>query len=358
MTGFERRPVSRWTAWVTLAILAMLLGGCGTLGYYWQSAQGQMGLLWRAESIERVLADPQTPPRLAAQLRQVGEMRRFAVEHLALPDQGAYRDYVDVGREALVWTVVATGPLSLEPKQWCFLVVGCASYRGYFRRADAETYADGLRAQGLDVAIQRVPAYSTLGWFDDPVPSTVVYWPDFQLAGLLFHELAHQRLYLPGDSSFNEAYATVVERNGVELWLRQVDDDELEQRYRQSQVRETGFLQLLADTRQRLSALYAGPRPDDEKLAAKAEALAELKRAYVSLKADWQGYAGYDRWFDRPLNNAHLAAIATYEDLVPALQRLFVESGSDFARFHAAAEALTELSPQARHAELQRLAEN
>lgn len=334
----------------------LLLGGCTTLGYYAQSVRGQVDILCRAEPIERLLADPATDPLLAGRLRRVGELRRFAAERLALPADGSYRDYVDVGREALVWTVVATEEFSLAPREWCFPIVGCASYRGYFRRADAERYAERLRDSGLDVAIERVPAYSTLGWFDDPVPSTVIAWPEDRLAGLIFHELAHQRLYLPGDSSFNEAYATVVEEQGVERWLKLRAGAGIEGAYRVRQAREAEFLALLAEARSRLQSLYAGPASVTGKRAAKAAIFADLQAAYLELKSAWHGYSGYDRWFDRSLNNAHLAAVATYCDRVPALHRLFVESQGDFARFHAAAAALAELSAAERNRQLDLLA--
>ena len=353
MTGFK----AGGRAGVRLLALlgAGLLGGCTTLGYYAQSVRGQMDLLCRAEPIERLLTDPATAPDLARQLRKVGALRSFAAEHLALPGDGSYRDYVEVDREALVWAVVATGEFSLEPREWCFPVVGCASYRGYFRRATAERYAGGLRDQGLDVAVEPVPAYSTLGWFDDPVPSTVIHWADDRLAGLIFHELAHQRLYLPGDTAFNEAYATVVEEQGVARWLALRPDAEVEHAYRLRRERERRFLDLLESARARLRTLYRGPAPAAAKRSAKAEVFARLRADYAALKARWGNYPGYEWWFARPLNNAHLAAVATYHRRVPALRRLFAESQADFGRFHAAAEALAGLPAARRERELDRL---
>lgn len=347
---------SRAASLAVLAVGALLLGGCTTLGYYAQSVRGQLGLLYRAEPIDRLLADPNTPPPLAGRLQRVGDMLEFAAGELELPHGGSYRDYVDVGSEALVWTVVATEAFSLEPRQWCFPVIGCTSYRGYFGRGDAQRYAGRLRDEGLDVAVERVPAYSTLGWFDDPLPSTVIDWPEYQLAGLIFHELAHQRLYLAGDSAFNEGYATLVEEEGVERWLARHGDPGARRRYRASQARQADFLALLAATRTRLQSLYAGPGGAAEKRAAKAAVLDGLRADYRQVRRCWDGYAGYDEWFDRPLNNAHLAAIATYRDRVPAFERLLHEVQGDLGRFHAAAEALAALPAATRERELDRLA--
>ncbi len=355
MTACSGTAVARQAGSVLLLLATLLLGGCGTFDYYAQSVRGQVELLCRAEPIDRLLARADTSPDLSRRLRRVDEIRVFAVEQLALPDNGSYRDYVDVGRDALVWSVVATEEFSLTPREWCYPVIGCASYRGYFRRASAERYAERLRGGGLDVAIGRVPAYSTLGWFDDPVPSTVIAWPEHDLAGLLFHELAHQRLYLAGDTAFNEAYATVVEEQGIERWLRAEGDSGAEQRYRASQARQVEFLALLAGTRARLRELFEGDEPVALKRAAKAGIFADLQARYVELKSRWGGYAGYDTWFDRPLNNAHLASVATYRDRVPALQVLFDQVGGDFARFHAAAAALAALPQGERQQALREL---
>ena len=322
-------------------VLAVLLGGCSTPAYYLQAVNGQLAVWADTRPIDEVLADPATPAPVAALLGEVPAMLRFAERELGLPATGSFEAFADVGREAMVWSVVATPVDGLQPLTWCYPVIGCASYRGYFRRSDADAFAAQLAAQGWDVAVDPAPAYSTLGWFDDPLPSTVVGWPAGRVAGLVFHELAHERLYLAGDSAFNEGYATVVETEGVDRWL-QAHGSAGERRLQpQRRQRKREFLQLLRGARDQLAAIYADPALSAERrLADKAAVFAGLRRDYASLRAGWGGYRGYDHWFERPLNNARLASIGTYHDLVPAFRQLLREHGGDMVRYHAAADAL------------------
>jgi len=319
------------------------VSGCGSLAYYAQSVRGQLGVMAATRPVEDVLDDPTTPSDVRERLAQLDRLRRFAVKQLWLPDSGSYRSYADLRREAMVWSVFAAPFDSLEPKTWCYPFVGCANYRGYFRRADAEAFAEGLAAQGLDTAVEPVPAYSTLGWFSDPLPSTVVHWPLPDMAGLIFHELAHERLYLAGDSAFNEAYASVVERAGVARWLQHFGTPRARRDHTLRQGYRKDFLALLAHTRKRLETLYAERTEAARVKARKRAILQRMGDEYVELKERWGGFAGYDRWFARPLNNAHLISVSTYNAWVPAFEQLLHEVDSDMRAFHRACERLADV---------------
>jgi len=303
--------------------------------------------------VEEVVADPQTPDTVRGQLQALPLLRRFAVEELALPETDSYRLYADVKREALVWNVVAAPVDSLTPREWCYPVLGCAAYRGYFHEQAALDFAAGLAAEGWDVAVEPVPAYSTLGWFSDPLPSTIIAWPLPDIAGLLFHELAHEALYVKGDSAFNEAYATLVEKEGVRRWLRKHGNPRQRSQHRLKEQRQRAFLKLLAQTRQRLSELYARDAERRELLLHKRAILDQLGEEYVKLKRGWEGYAGYDRWMQRPLNNAHLAGINLYQALVPAFGQILLQAEGDMAAFHTACAEIAALPATERTAVMQ-----
>lgn len=339
-----------------LLIAAALGGGCSTVAYYGQAVHGQLGVMAASRPIDEVLADGDTLAAVQTRLARLPELRRFAVGELGLADSRSYRSYADLGREAMVWSIVATPVDAFEPRQWCYPVLGCASYRGYFERASAQQYADELAAAGWDVAVEPVPAYSTLGWFADPLPSTVIQWPLADIAALLFHELAHETLYLQGDSAFNEAYATLIEREGVRRWLARHGSDEQRQSHARRVARRGDFLGLLRRTRGRLADLYAADLPRSETLQRKQALFAELGSEYAAQKAAWDGYSGYDRWFGRPLNNAHLASVGTYNALVPAFRQLLFSVGGDMRRFHVACRELAELPPAQRAQRLEALA--
>lgn len=339
-----------------LLLLLALLQGCSSLGYYSQSVSGHLQLMGQRQPIAQLVRDPQTPPGLKQKLQQIEAMRTFATSQLGLPDNDSYRSYAALEREAVVWSVVATPAYSMEPKQWCHLFVGCTSYRGYFSRSRAQQVADELQATGMDVALLPVPAYSTLGWFDDPLPSTVINWPEARIAGLIFHELAHQQLYVKDDSAFNEAFASLVEQEGVTRWLQGQPGQDLS-RWRESQRRERQFVDLLLETRGALAALYQQPLDRKQMARRKAMLFQQLRDRYAGLKQQWQGYAGFDGWFEQKLNNAHLASIATYEARVPAFRQLLKQSGGDLPAFYAASRALGELPLAEREARLQQLLE-
>ncbi len=344
--------------YVRLVLLGLLLAltGCATIGYYSQSVGGHLELMGKSRSIEEVIADHETSPELRRRLELVSVMRDFSVSQLHLPANDSYRAYADIEREAVVWSVVATPKFSMAPRQWCYPVVGCASYRGYFDQAEAERFAQGLQGEGFDVAVEAVPAYSTLGWFDDPLPSTVIHWPEGSLAGLMFHELAHQRLYLPGDSAFNEAFAMTVERVGMERWFQHRGDAAGEDKWREGERRERAFIEMVLRTRERLQALYARELPPEAMRQEKALSFEQLRAEYAELKQQWDGDCSFDRWFERELNNAHLASIATYEQWVPAFMALLEQSGGRLDQFYERCEELAALPTGERNRRLEMLA--
>ena len=332
-----------------------LLASCSTVNYYAQAAHGQLSLLSDARPIDDWLADTGTDARLKSRLEKARAIRRFAVAELGLPDNQSYKNYAALKRPFVMWNVVATPELSLKPVQWCFPIAGCVSYRGYYNKDDAQAYARELRAEGDDVQVGGVPAYSTLGWFNDPLISTFINYPDAELARLIFHELAHQMVYVTGDSQFNESFATAVEEAGVERWLSSHGDDSMRAAYLSYSGRKRDFIALLLGARHALEANYASGAGVDTQRARKVAIFEQLKADYLTLKQSWGGYAGYDRWFAEPLSNAHLAAVATYSDYVPAFRALLAREGG-FPRFYAAARSLAALDTPARRAALTHLA--
>jgi predicted aminopeptidase len=344
--------------WRVLAICAAAasIPGCVQLGYYMQAAQGQLALISAARPIDDWLASPEIEPDLKGRLAKVKEIRRFAARELGLPDNSSYTTYADLKRPFVMWNVVATPELSLKPRQWCFPVAGCVNYRGYYSKDEAQAYAAQLRAERYDVDVAGVPAYSTLGWFKDPVLSTFIRYPDAQLARLVFHELAHQQVYAAGDSQFNESFAVAVEEFGVERWLARHGDDAVRASYATYRSRKQDFLRLLMKHRQALEVNYERVASDDEKRRQKAAIFQALQDEYQELKQAWGGYAGYDRWFAEPLSNAHLSAVATYHDLVPGFRALLAREGS-LDKFYASVRALSSLPREDRHKQLAALGE-
>ena len=333
------------------AAAAGLLASCTSLNYYSQAAQGQYALLSDARPIDDWLLDPATSPKLRTRLASARQIRLFAVQQLGLPDNQSYKNYAALSRPFVLWNVVATPELSLTPVQSCFPVAGCVDYRGYYGKQDAQDYAGQLRAAGNDVQIGGVSAYSTLGWFNDPLISTFIHYPDAELARLIFHELAHQVVYVPGDSQFNESFASAVEEAGVERWLEHFGNPKMRADFVKYTARKQAFLQLLLACRRALEQDYASNASTAEKRAAKARLFGQLQLDYLLLKQGWGGYAGYDRFFAEPLSNAHLAAIATYHDFVPAFRALLA-SERNFAGFYAAAKRLAALDRAERHRRL------
>jgi predicted aminopeptidase len=332
-----------------LALGALALAGSGCVApYYWQAIGGQLELLRRRAPIEEVIGDPALDPNLKTTLERVAMIRRFAVENLLLPDNDSYTTYVDLDRSYVVWNVVATEEFSVEPRRWCFPFAGCVAYRGYFDRGDAERFASTLSARGLDTHSGGSTAYSTLGYFNDPVLSTMVNGGEHYVAALLFHELAHQQLYVKDDSEFSESFAMVVEEVGMERWLAEHGTATDLDRYRARRERRAQFGELIARQQARLRALYASGWPPDTLRSEKHLAFEALRSEYEVLKAAWGGSSDYDAWFAQPLNNAALAAVATYTKWVPALRARVREVG--LAAFYADVAALAKLNVDERAA--------
>ncbi|MEJ2698091.1 MAG: aminopeptidase [Desulfuromonadales bacterium] len=345
--------------WILLAGLAAALlaalTSCTDVPYLAQCAKGQIQILAAREPIEKVLKDPATPPTVRQRLTRVLAIRDFASRDLLLPDNGSYRCYADLKRNCVVWNIVAAPEFSLQPLRWCFPVAGCVSYRGYFDREKAEKFAEGLRRAGNDVYVYGVSAYSTLGWFDDPVLNTFLNRPEPELAGLIFHELAHQKLYVKGDSAFDEAFAKTVEMEGVSRWLKKNKEEKDLPDYFARKHRADDFVALVLSTRRQLEGLYASKLSDAEKQAGKEKAFREMRRRYAQLKESWGGYAGYDRWFASGLNNAKIASISTYRSYVPAFQALLRKNHGDLAAFYREADKIARLPAARRAARMEEL---
>src|SRR5664279_3051591 len=337
-----------------------LASGCSTVGYYAREASGHLELLQAARPVPQWLDDPATSAELKARLELSQRIRDYAVTTLAEPDNASYRRYADLHRPAAVWNVVAAPELALVPKTWCFAIVGCVGYRGYYEQAGADALAAELRGEGLDVAVYPVPAYSTLGrlptggWLADPLLNTFIGYPEGELARLVFHELAHQVAFAPGDTLFNESFASTVEKIGAERWMSQRASAEARSEYTQSLARRADFRTLTTRYRDELARVYAGAASDAVKREQKSAVLERLRADYAALKTTrWGGYAGYDAWFARA-NNAAFGVLASYTELVPAFERVYEREGRDFPRFYAEVRRIAALAPAERRAALER----
>ncbi|WP_296743480.1 aminopeptidase [Mesorhizobium sp.] len=343
--------MNRILRWLAALILASAISGCTSVSYYAQSIEGHVELMAARKDVGRLIRDPSTPAPLRAKLTKAAAIRRFATDELAEPDNSSYRSYVDVGRDDVTYAVFAAPQFSLAPVTWCFPVFGCVPYRGYFSQKAAVESAAELRGKGLDVYVSGVTAYSTLGWFSDPLLSTMLRQDDTYLASLIFHELAHQKIYVNGDSAFNEAFAVSVETSGTRKWLRATGNRAGLRRYEADRARRADFLALIAKTRDELRQVYGSPRTPEKMAAAKAATIDRLRARYRQMRdRRWAGYRGYDGWFDSPINNAKLAATAVYGEQVPAFLRLYDLCSGDYPRFYAAVRRIGNL-PQASRAQ-------
>ena len=366
----DARPRPRLAAPILALLACLALAGCahteGALGYYWQSVQGHARLLQAARPLDEWIANESTPAPLRARLQLAQRARHFAVQELGLPDNASYRSYADLGRSAAVWNVVAAPPYALELHRWCFPFTGCIGYRGYFQEADAQAEGARLAAQGLEVDVYGVPAYSTLGYLDwaggDPLLNTFIGWPEGEFVRLLFHELAHQVVYAQGDTLFNESFATAVERLGTERWLATQARPEVRQAFAASEERRQSFRALTRATRARLAEIYEqnkAPAHDSQALnAMKSGAMQDFRARYAVLRERWlaQGarVEGYDRWVAQA-NNASFAAQAAYDAWVPAFEALFAQQGQRWDAFYDAVRHLAALPQDERHARLRAL---
>ena len=343
--------MARHTKYLLGLIILINLNGCGSLSYYMeQSIPGHISLMLKMEEIE-TLVDTDIDPSLKNKLNKVLHIRDYASEQLLLPENDSYRYYADIERPYVTWNVIAAPEFSLQPKTWCYFIIGCASYRGYFNPEDADIEADKLRADGLDVSIGEATAYSTLGYFTDPVLNTMMKWRNYQLAGIIFHELSHQVLYIKNDTSFNEAFATSVQIIGLISWMIQNEPEMLDD-YLVSLKRAEQFRQLKTTTRTRLKDLYASELAEDEKRKQKAFIFDDMKRQYQEFKTAW-GMGSYDSWFDKPLNNARLLADAAYWKHVPAFLALYFEAEYDWKTFYEKCEQLSEMEKTERNQQLE-----
>jgi predicted aminopeptidase len=304
----------------------------------------------KRQPITRVIAEASTPPALRSQLESVAAIRDFASRELGLPDNGSYRSYADVGRRYVVWNVVAAPEFSVDAKEWCYPIAGCVAYRGYFSEDRARRFAARLRGQGFDITVGGVAAYSTLGHFNDPVLNTMMGWNDVELAAIIFHELTHQLLYVPNDSSFNEALATTMEEEGVRRWLHAQGRDADLAKHLLQQQHYVQVVDLLSATRDELRAVYASGLAPEAMREQKRAAFASLRASFARLKAGWGGHAPFEAWFDEDLNNAQLASIATYFTCVPGFERELRAAGGDLTVFYARVRALAKLDQKTRDA--------
>ena len=340
---------------VALGLAAIALSSCSNLPYYFQSVRGQLDVWSRQRDIEAVIASPGTAEPLRERLKTVLRVRNFASTELGLPQNASYRMYANLERPYVAWNVFAAREFSIEPRQWCFMFAGCVTYRGYFEKAQADDFAAGVARTGYDVFVSGVPAYSLLGYFPDPVLNTFINYPVPYLARLIFHELAHQVLYVRDDSEFNESFAVAVEQVGLERWLERFGTDKERDTYVRMKQRRDDFVHLIEAYRERLDALFKSGLPRDAMRAQKAALYAGLSEDYRKLKESWGGFAGYDRWLSGNPNNALLASITIYTKKVPAFQALLAQEGGDLGRFYTAAKSLARMSKPERSAQLERL---
>ncbi len=347
-----------------IALAVALLSACTSVDFYWQAAKGHSELLNKAKPIDQWLAEPGSSPELRSHLKAAQQMRRFATQHLALPDNASYTRYADLGRPALLWNVVAAPALSLKPKTWCFPIAGCVSYKGFFEIEQAKQEAASLQAEGYEVIVYPVRAYSTLGWGNwlggDPLLNTFLQGPAPDVARLIFHELAHQVAYVEDDSSFNEAFATSVETLGGAAWLAAHATPSQQLADEQTQARRKAFRTLTNATRVELTTIYdtfaKGQISANEAMVQKQRAMANLHVRYANLQASWGGYKGYDAWVSQA-NNASFGSTSTYEKWVPAFVKLFEQQHKDWPTFYDAVAALASLPPAQRQKALEQLSD-
>lgn len=356
---------------IALVILLVGLSGCETVSFYKQAIKGQYQLFADQQPIDKLIANPQTEPKLKKQLQLLQDLRAFADKELKLPVDNHYRKYVDVHRPFVVWNVEAAPEFSMEPKSWWYPLVGRLEYRGYFSKSTAQHYAETLRKKDDDVYLGGASAYSTLGWFKDPVLNTFIFDPEPDLAETIFHELGHQRVFARGDTDFNEAFATTVGQEGARRWLRSQTNTNAFENYEAELRRNDEFVHLIMDTRQQLETLYGDEKTESGKIKAskkprdipadqlrqrKHDVLEHLRQRYAEAKANWGGNTDYDDWFARPLNNAQLNSVAAYYDLVPGFMQLLKLNNGDLEKFYDAAERLSKKPKKDRQQWLRTLA--
>ncbi len=333
----------------------ILVAGCDAT-YYWQAASGQLQLITERQSIEELVQSERTPPALKSQLQLILDARQFALDRLPITANDSYLSYVDLKREHVIWNLFVTPKLSMENQTWCYPIAGCVSYRGYFSQQKALASAQDWQQKGFDVYVGGVDAYSTLGWFDDPVLSSFLSRPPLGLAALLFHELSHQVLYVKDDTVFNESFATTVEEILLQQWVVHNHLQPTWSDYHTNKARQNAFMEMVIDNKLQRDQLFRSDRPASEKAIGKQRLIADLASQYQQFKAEWDHYSGYDDWFAQGLNNAQLSTIATYYELAPGFHALFQQSNNDLAEFINRCQALAERSKSERDSVLKQLA--
>ena len=339
-------------------MLSVAVCSCESVHYYNQAIQGQYSILDERQPISEIMADPESPAILRERLAHILSVRQFAENELQLPVKNHYLTYVDLKRPYVVWNVFAAPEFSLKPKTWCYPVVGCAAYRGYFTEENARQYANGLISQGYEVYVAGVTAYSTLGWFDDPVLSTFMRYSEDQSAALIFHELAHQILYVKGDTVFNESFATAVEQEGLKRWQEEIQASHLFRDYLRNYRRQKQFIHLIMDYRRILEALYQSDASTLDKRGQKTSIFSELRDEFDRLKTKQNGLSAYDDWMNYSLNNAKIASVAAYHDFVPAFQKMLVVKDGNLNQFYKACRELAQKTKDERHRILNSYLEN
>jgi len=338
---------------ILLILLALFLAvatlRCQSVQYYNQAIDGQMDILRSRQSISELIDNPATPSALRKKLLFILSVRAFAEKNLHLPVNHRYLSYVELDRPYVVWNVFAAPEFSLTPQTWCFPIVGCVTYRGYFSKQDATGFGDSLKQKGFDVYIGGAIAYSTLGWFDDPVLSTFLNLSEPEMAALIFHELAHSVLYVSDDTAFNESFATAVEQEGFRRWQAAANHPDAYQKWLRKHQQHRKFTALVAKYRTRLRDLYESNLPLNEKRNQKAALFTQMRSEFSDLKSDPGDMAAYDFWFKYPLNNAQLISVSTYHNWVPAFNRILAETGEDLQKFYQKCRQLAKKEPTERN---------
>ena len=332
-----------------ILICSATLWGCQTVHYYSQAIEGQCRILFKRQPISVIMANSDSPQGLRERLEFILKIREFAENELQLPVNNHYLSYVDVRRPFVLWNVFAAPEFSLTPKTWCYPVAGCAAYRGYFAESDAEQYADSLSKQGYDVYVGGVTAYSTLGWFDDPVLSTFIRFSEARTAALIFHELAHQVLYVKDDTAFNESFATLVEQEGLRRWQQTSGAERIYSEYLRQHRRRNQFIQLIMHYRQKLELLYQTDLAPSEKRVKKTTIFSELRDEFNQLKTHQIGLSAYDVWMNQALNNAKIGSVVAYHDFVPAFKNMLIQNMGQMNPFFEACRQLAQINKDERH---------
>jgi predicted aminopeptidase len=326
------------TEWVLLLLgLVACLTGCGTVGFYSQAAGGQLEVLSKRKPIDKVIRDT-GDPALRERLELTKRLLDFAESELKMPSSGSYELYAEIGREHLVWVVHAAPELSLEPKRWWYPVVGRQSYRGFFREDLANAEVARLQAKGLETWVGGVDAFSTLGWFRDPVMDTFVDREEVDYVELILHELVHRKYYVSGKTDFNEAMAEAVAREGVRRWFKATSRPDLARRYDERLRRINQARKVIGGSVKRLEAIYSWEISADEKRRLKGLEINRLRSRLRELRTEWG--RGLTSWIDDPINNARLNSFTTYESGVPRFVSLIEECDGDFERFWARVKEL------------------